>query len=86
MNTFNNFIPNKTSTFDYDKTVWLNKEIVSYLKKISKLARTYFNNPTDQKKNLPVDTITLNAPDSRLLQQQKKVLTRLSTQLEDSKT
>ena len=44
MNVFNNFIPNKTSKFGSRKPPWMNKEIISYLKR-SKLAKEYYNNP-----------------------------------------
>ena len=33
MNMFNNFILNKISKFDYKKSGWMNKEIISYFKK-----------------------------------------------------
>ena len=58
MNTFNNFIPNKISKFDYKKPVWMNKEIISYLKKRSKLAKKYYNKPTRHKKDLQVNATT----------------------------
>ena len=32
MNIFNDFTPNQISKFDYKKPVWMNKEIISYLK------------------------------------------------------
>ena len=43
MNTFNIFIPSKTSRFDYRKPAWMDKRIISYLKK--RLLRNTTLNP-----------------------------------------
>ena len=56
LNIFNNFIPNKISKFDYKKPVSMNNEIISLLKKRSKLTKKYYNGLTDHNKNLMVNT------------------------------
>ena len=50
LNIFNNFVPNKISKFDYKRPVWMNKEIALLLKKILKLTKRYYNDPTDHNK------------------------------------
>ena len=56
LNIFNNFIHNRISKFNYKKLVWMNKEITLLLKKRSKLIIKYYNDPTDNNKNLMVST------------------------------
>ena len=41
LDIFNNFIPNKTSKFDYKKPVWMNEEIRLFLKERLKLTTKY---------------------------------------------
>lgn len=61
-----------------------NKQIISYLKKRSKFSQKYYNNPTDENKDLLVNTATEY---SRLIIATKeKNLIRLSNQLEDPNT
>ena len=51
MSIRSNYIPHKTCKLDYYKElVYMNKEVISYLKKISKLAKNCSNNPTDRNK------------------------------------
>ena len=84
LNTFNNFISNKISKFDYKKLVWMNKEITLLLKKRSKVIKKYYNDPTDHNKNLMVSTA--NECTRLIIAAKEKNLTRLSAKFEDPST
>ena len=84
LNIFNNFIPNKISKFDYNKLVWINKEVTLILKKRPQLIKKYCNDPTDHNKNLMV--ITANECTRLIIAAKEKSLIRLNGKLEDPST
>ena len=52
LNILENHIPHKTQKFDYKTPNWINKSIALSLKKISKLTKRYYANPTDYNKEM----------------------------------
>ena len=84
LNIFSNFIPNKISKFDYQKPVWMNKEITLLLKKRLKPVKKYYNDPTNHNKSLMVTTA--NECTRLIIAVKEKLLTRLSAKLEDPST
>ena len=80
LNIFNNFIPNKFSNFFYKKLALMNKEIIQFLKKRSKITKKYYNDPTDHNRNLLINTAN---ECTRLIVAKEKNLSRLSAKLDD---
>ena len=62
----------------------MNKEITLLLRKISKLIKKYYNNPTDHNNNSMVSMSTEFA--RLIIAAKEKNLTRLSAKLEDPST
>ena len=81
---FANFIPHKTRKFDYKTLEWMNKSIILSLKKRSKLAKIYHNNPSEYNKEGIINQAKKHT--QLIIDAKEQNIAKMSAKLDDHKT